>query len=132
MKKALLTLSTIGTSIMLTTAQISINIGTGANQGQVNGSALLNLLGLAQALVNKSVPLFVGLAILAFFWFLIEFIWKGSGDPAKRQESLKGMGWSIVALFVMVSIWGLVGFLGSVTGIGQGGTIPIPGLPNPQ
>jgi hypothetical protein len=33
------------------------------------------------------------------------------------------MGWSIFAIFVMVSIWGIIGFIGGVTGIEQGGSI---------
>jgi hypothetical protein len=41
------------------------------------------------------------------------------------------MGFSILALFVMVSIWGIVGFLGSVFGINQGGNVPTPGIPVP-
>lgn len=136
MKKALLILSTIGTSITLAVAQISVGgniiIGYGTNQGQVNGSALLNLLALAQTIVNRLVPFVVGLAVLAFFWFLVEFIWKGRSDPTAKEASLKGIGYSILALFAMVSIWGIIGLIASVTGIGQGGNIPIPSIPTPQ
>lgn len=105
---------------------------TVGNQVQVNASALMQLLAAAQEILGRLVPFSITLAVLVFFWFLIEFIWKGSKDPAKRSESLKGMGWSIVALFVMVSIWGIVTFLGSVSGIGQGGTIPVPATPRPN
>ena len=74
-------------------------------------------------------PLAVTAAVLAFFWFLIEFIWKGNADATKRAEGLRGMGYAVLALFVMVSIWGLVGFMGSIVGIGQGGSVPIPQVP---
>ena len=129
MKKALTFLTIISASVSTVFAQVSIGIG--ATQGQVNGGALLQLLALAQTIVTRLVPFAVGLAVLAFFWYLIEFIWKGAADPAKRQESLKGMGFAVLALFVMVSIWGIVGFAGSLLGIGQGGTVPIPGIPTP-
>jgi len=135
MKKSLISLSLAMSSVTLAAAQIiggQVTIGFGANQGQVNGGALLQLLALAQTLVTRLVPFAVGLAILSFFWFLIEFIWKGRADPEAKSTSLKGMGYSILALFVMVSIWGIVGFLGSVTGINQGGNVPIPGVPIPQ
>ena len=131
MKKALTLVSIVAGNIMLASAQININIGVGANQGQVNGGALLQLLALAQTIVTRLVPFAVGLAVLAFFWFLIKFIWQGGQSPDVKAASLKGMGYSILALFVMVSIWGIVGFAGSIFGIGQGGSIPIPGVPIP-
>jgi hypothetical protein len=144
MKKALISLTLAATSIMLASAQLQvgvtvggngqssgvINIGTAA-QNQVNGGALLQLLALAQTIVTRLVPFAVGLAVLSFFWFLIEFIWQGRSDPSKRTAGLQGMGYSVLALFVMVSIWGLVGFFGSLLGIGQGGNVPIPGVPVP-
>ena len=40
------------------------------------------------------------------------------------------MGFGIVALFVMVGIWGLVSFLSANLGIGVGGDIPTPGVPS--
>jgi hypothetical protein len=125
MKKALLTLSAAAAGILSVSAQGYV-LG---NQNQVNLSAINQLINAASDILGKLVPFLITFAVLVFFWFLIEFIWKGSKDPAKRSESLKGMGWSIVALFVMVSIWGIVTFLGSLTGIGQGGTIPVPGTP---
>lgn len=133
MKKTFTTLSVIAGNVAMALAQVqgTITIGQTASAGQVNGGPLLSLLALAQTLVTRLVPFAVGLAVLAFFWFLIEFIWKGKSDPAKQQESMKGMGLSIIALFVMVSIWGLVGLIGNMFGVGQGGTAPIPGVPVP-
>lgn len=97
-----------------------------AQQQSVNGSALLSLLTLAQTIVSRLTPLIIGIAVLAFFWFLVMFIVKGNKDAAEQKKSLAGMGYSVLALFVMVSIWGLVGFFGSLFGIGQGGTVPVP------
>lgn len=108
-----------------------ITIGNTATQGTVNGGALVSLLGLAQTLVSRAVPFLVGVAVVVFFWFLIKFIVQ-SADPAVKASSLKGMGLSIVAIFVMVSIWGIVGLLGSIMGVGQGGSIPIPAVPVPR
>jgi hypothetical protein len=131
MKKALLTISVAASSLALAFAQTTIIIGSGAQQGQVNGSALLSLLALAQALVNNLGIFAIGVAVLAFFWFLIRFIVKAD-DPSGRSDSLKGMGFAVLALFVMVSIWGIIGLLGSITGVNQGGNIPIPGIPRPS
>ncbi|MEN9881454.1 MAG: hypothetical protein RLZZ308_637 [Candidatus Parcubacteria bacterium] len=105
---------------------------TVASSGQINGTSLLNLIGLVQTIVARLVPLAIGLAVLAFFWYLIQFIWKGKEEAETKKISIAGMGWSIVAIFIMVSIWGLVGFLGSMLGIGAGGTAPVPGIPVPS
>lgn len=152
MKKALITGSILLSSLMLAGAQViqvggtvggvpvtvgnanggTVLIGQSAQQNQVNGGAILQLLALAQTIVNRLVPFAVGLAVLAFFWYLIRFIFKGGQDPVEKSNSMKGMGYSIVALFVMVSIWGIIGFFGSVLGIGQGGAVPVPSVPNPN
>lgn len=116
-------------SVALAFAQGAFNPST-AQQGQVNVTALYQLINAAQNIVTALVPFAIGLAVLAFFWFLITFIWKGD-DPAHRKTALAGMGWSVVALFIMVSIWGIIGFLGSIVGVGQGGSIPTPTVPRP-
>ena len=126
MKKILLTLPLVVSSIFFVYAQGSI--GTGGNAPVAitgtNGNALLSLLGLAQTIVGRLVPLLVGVAVLAFFWFLIAFIWKGQDSPEEQRKSLSGMGYSVLALFVMVSVWGIIGFFASLFGINVGGTMP--------
>ncbi len=132
MKKTLTTLSLIAGNVALALAQTNVNVNV-ATTGQANGQGLLGILQLAQTIVTRLVPFAIGLAVLAFFWYLITFIWKGRDDAKAKDMSLKGMGYAILALFVMVSIWGLVGFLGNILGIGQGGGAPVPGVPvNPS
>lgn len=133
MKKALTTLSLIAGNVAFALAQVSgtITIGQSAAQGRVNGNALIDLLGLAQTIVLRLVPFAIGIAMLAFFWFLIQFIMKSS-DPAEQGKAKSGMGYSILALFAMVSIWGIIGLLGSIFGVNQGGEIPVPGVPVPR
>lgn len=122
MKKALSLISVVFGSILVASAQ---------TPGQINGSSLLSLLALAQTIVTRLVPFAVGVAVLAFFWFLIQFIMKGGESGDAKTSAMKGMGYSILALFVMVSIWGIIGVFGSMLGIGQGGSVPIPGVPVP-
>jgi hypothetical protein len=87
-------------------------------------------------LINTALPIVIGLALLGFFWGLAQFILKGA-DPAAQKSAKSMMIWSIVALFLMVSVWGLVNFLGSTLGVGAGSgnnpnqapTVPtVPGL----
>ena len=134
MKKTLTTLSLVAANIAVAFAQTTFNINapTTASQGQINGSGLLNFLGLAQQIVAKLIPFAISIAVLALFWFLINFIWLGKDKPEEQPKNMKGMGLSILAIFVMVSIWGIVGFLGSTFGVGQGGKSPAPCLPGVQ
>lgn len=76
-------------------------------------------------LVNLAIPIVVALALLAFFWGLVKFIF-AAGDEAAKDQGKRIMLWGLVALFVMVAVWGLVRFISTALGVGLGGTIPIP------
>jgi hypothetical protein len=114
---------------MIASAQITVNTGGVSAAGRVNDSAITGLIKSVSGIVGMLVPLFVSLAVAAFFWFLIQFIWKGKDDPKVHEAGIKGMGYSILAIFVMVSIWGIIGLIGNMLGIGQGGGAPIPVVP---
>lgn len=155
MKKALLSFSLIVTSLMFTSAQISGTIGgtingnpvvigvgggNGGNtligqqvlaNGQVGGS-LINLIALVQNIVARLVPLGIGMAVVALFFGIIMFLVQGRDDEKKRKSWLSWMMYSVLGLFVMVAIWGLVGFLASVLGVGVGGSAPTPTIPYAQ
>lgn len=79
-------------------------------------------------LVELALPIVVGLALLAFFWGLVKFIFS-QGDETAKEDAKKIMIWGIIALFVMISVWGLVKFIGTALGIDQGETITVPTVP---
>lgn len=91
-------------------------------QGLGNLETLLNSIG---RLVDLATPIIVGIALLAFFWGLAKYIF-ASGNEEAKAEGKNIMIWGIIALFVMVSVWGIVRFIGDAVGVDQGGTIPIP------
>lgn len=76
-------------------------------------------------IIDLATPIVVGLALLAFFWGLVKYIFNAGNEDA-RKEGKQIMIWGIVALFVMVSIWGIVNFIGSALDIEQGGDIDVP------
>lgn len=76
-------------------------------------------------IVDTATPIVVGIALLAFFWGLAKYIFSANDDE-KKKEGRNIMIWGVVALFVMVSVWGLVRFIGDALDIEQGGDIPIP------
>ena len=76
-------------------------------------------------IINKLIPLIFGLAIVYFFWGGVQFI-INAGDQKAREDGKKKMMWGVVALFVMISIFGIINFIGYLLEINPGGTINIP------
>lgn len=95
---------------------------------------LFNLIGTAQGLVGQLVPLLMGVAMVVFFYGLVVFIIKGKdgGEDASKAKSF--MGYSILAFFIMASIWGIVAFMQNTVGIDPNARIKTPPVPgyNPQ
>ncbi len=75
---------------------------------------LFGILNLATRFLNAVLALFVLVAVVVFFWGLIKYLY--SVDE-KKHEGLQTMIWGIIAIFVMVSIWGLVRILQQTIGI---------------
>ena len=79
-------------------------------------------------LVEIALPIVVGIALLAFFWGLVKYIF-AQGNEESKADAKKIMLWGVIALFVMVAVWGLVQFIGNALGIQQGQTITVPTVP---
>lgn len=80
-------------------------------------------------LINQALPLIIGIATIGFFWGLATFVFS-AGDEEKRKEARQKMIWGIIAIAVMISIWGLVRFLTTSIGLDEGGTINVPRIPS--
>ncbi|HET8574873.1 MAG TPA: hypothetical protein VFM02_01725 [Candidatus Paceibacterota bacterium] len=65
-----------------------------------------NLLGMIGAVI----PLLIALSVVAFFWGIAKYLFS-AGDPKARTEGGKYMLYGIIAIFVMISIWGLVAII---------------------
>jgi hypothetical protein len=70
-------------------------------------------------LIGNLIPVLIALGILFFIWGLVQFIF-ASGDEAAKDEGKRKMIWGVIALFVIVSVWGLVALLNQLTGVTQG------------
>ena len=104
--------------ITITSAVLSIFAGIGFASAQgVNGGPLINLLGLAQLLVVRFVPFMMGLAMVTFFYGLVMFMWKGKEGGEGLEKAKQFMIYSLVAIFIMVSIWGIIAIMQNVIGI---------------
>lgn len=114
-------------SFNITTGSWSLSVGNNANGGQ-----LYALVAMAQTIIERLVPLLIGVAVIAFFWYLVVFISKGDESADKRKLGLQGMGYSLIAIFIMVSIWGIMIFISNMLGVGIGGGLPPLEMPKAQ
>lgn len=92
---------------------------------QGTGQGLNSIISMIGGIISAIIPIFVALALVAFFWGLIKFLFS-SGDG--KDEGKMYMIWGIIALFVMVSVWGIVNLLKESFGV-QNTSIEIPTVP---
>ncbi len=109
--------------------------------------SLFDFFGTILDLLNLLAVIVIALAVLYFFWGLSKYVLKASDENAK-EEGRGIMIWGIIAIFVMVSVWGLIQLLQSTfdvkdgnpiiprevqrSGTGGGSTFPQPAPPKPD
>ena len=69
------------------------------------------------------IPLLIALAVVYFLYGAGKFI-RNAEDTGKREEGRQFMLYGVIALFVIVSFWGIVTLLANTFGIGIGGGLP--------
>lgn len=78
--------------------------------------------------VNSIVTFIMVLTMVVFVWGIFKLVF--SSHDSKEREQAKGyIFWGIVALAIMVSVWGLVNFLTSSFGLGNMNPV-VPEFPN--
>jgi hypothetical protein len=80
--------------------------------GVVDAVTILDTLNLVNTVINALVPIIISLALVVFFWGLVVYIVQ-LGNEEKRKEAMQLMIWGVIAIFVMVSIWGIIRLLQS-------------------
>ncbi len=87
---------------------------------------LTSLLGIFTNLLTLAIPVVVALTLLVFFKGIVTFIMK-SGDTKGLAEGKSLLLWGVLALFVMISVYGIIQFF--YRDIGFGPSIGVPLLP---
>jgi len=91
-------------------------------------TSLTTLILETQRILGMLIPLAITAALLAFFWGLIKYVWSGGGE--KHEEGRKIMIAGIVALFIMVSVWGIIRAIQVTLSVDNNtGTIQVPRVP---
>ncbi len=82
---------------------------------QANPQYLGSLIDSAKDLLDKLVILLVALAVVWFIWNVIKYVM--SGDEEGKGKAKEQMIWGIIAIAVIVSVWGLVEILQNIFGV---------------
>jgi hypothetical protein len=96
---------------LITLAALAAPLFAGA-QGTGDLTSFVKVIG---NIVNLLVPLVSTLAIVFFFYGLAKYV-LNSGDEDKKEEGKNIMIWGVLAMFVLVTIWGIIGFLQKTAG----------------
>jgi hypothetical protein len=94
------------------------NIGT--------GSYISKLLTGAKQLLDQAVVLLIALAVVWFIWNVVKY--SMSSDEDAKGAAKSQMIWGIIAIAVIVSVWGLVAILQGLFGVSTTGAGGVGGL----
>ena len=90
-------------------------------------TTLGSILGVVRDLLNAVVPVLIVLAIIYFIVGVAKYI-MSAGDEESQKGARNMIIYGIIAIFAIVSVWGLVAVLQSTFGVGGGGA-QVPLLP---
>ena len=72
-----------------------------------SAQTLLDSVRTVRDVVDALFPVIIGLAVLAFFFGLARYVFN-AGDEEKKKDGRSIMWWGVIALFVMVAVWGII------------------------
>jgi hypothetical protein len=90
------------------------------------GQNLTSLIRFTGDILNMLIPILIALALVAFFWGLVKYVYSGGEDHGQGRNIMIA---GLVALFVMVSVWGIIRVAQNTLGIGSSGALPAPSVP---
>lgn len=102
--------------------------GTGA----VPGTFIFNFLNFAELLIKRLFPIGIAIAGLVFIYELIMFIVTKEEGGDKSTKFKKGILYSLLALFIMLTFWGLIRTLANAFGLNLGDDITSRDIPTVQ
>ena len=76
-------------------------------------------------ILESLTAILITFSFIVFVWGLIIFIFN-SGDEKVVSEGKQKMVWGVIALFVIISVFGLVSLLQRWTGASAGNQLPTP------
>ena len=93
---------------------------------QVGTTYVTSAEGLVTQVLSWVMPVLITLALLFFFIELVRFI---MAAPEAKAKARGGLLWSILALFLMLSVLGIIHLIQGLTGATGGGSIDATQVP---
>ncbi len=104
---------------------VALALVPGLAFGAFSGTYFTDMVTTAKTVVAGLIPVMIGLTFIFFAWNMIQYIRSESSDKEKYKSSLI---WSVIAIVLVVSIWGIVNLLQSIFGATDY-TIKFPNIP---
>ena len=127
MKKSFILIGASLTSFFILSVSVYAQ-GSTAEDAKTGITTLASLVTTFTDTLVKSVgTLFLSAGVVAFFYGIVKYIWGSREGNAKAiEDGNKFMTWSLLALFVMFSVYGIIKFAQNVLGLREVNTITIP------
>jgi len=138
MKKKLMSLGLIVSSVFMFVAFLAPQLTLAQDAGPQSpcdavgvGNVFAGLICKIGNILNSIIPLLITLAVIYFIWGVIHYAI--ARDESAKTEGRGAMINGLIALMVIVSVWGLVNFIKDFIGIDvEDSEIQIPCVPSPQ
>jgi uncharacterized membrane-anchored protein len=82
-------------------------------------SPIIQIINAVAYVIGLIIPILIGVALIVFFWGLVQYI-RHPEFKTGRKTMIAG----ILALFIMVSVWGIIAFAQSALGVRGNSTAP--------
>lgn len=81
-----------------------------------NISSLSNIISTIRGLINVALPILIAFAVVWFVWSMVQVLLAGDAEE-KKDKAKSNVMYGVIAIFAMVSIWGLVNILDNTFGL---------------
>lgn len=89
-----------------------------------------SLIDAGSSVLESFIPILLGVATLVFFWGLVKFI-NHADDEKAVEEGKQLMLWGMVALFVMIALWAIIGWIQTELGLDNAASLgTLPSMPD--
>lgn len=92
-------------NIITQTQQQIQNLASGGSSSNPDFKGIVNLV--IKNILDPVVILLIALALVYFMWGVLTYVGRGA-EGGDRTKGIQMMSYGILALFIMVSVWGLV------------------------
>ena len=99
-------------------------------QGTTRAVDAFSLFKIIHNITYTVIPVIIGLAVLVFIYALFQFV-SSAGDEEARAGAKHLIIWSVIGIFAMVSVWGLVNILSGTFNLDNTIEAPVNTLPVP-